>query len=176
MTDTPRQMGALGSSFGVKGWMKVRSFTDRPENLFDYSPWFIRQRGAEWREVQVEEYRPHGNDFIVKLNVASTPEEAKAYAGAEIGIRRSSLPPVPEGTIYLSDLEGLTVIGNDGVMLGKVLRIRDYGAAPIMEVSPSDHLAKERKDNFLIPYVVGPIVKTVDLNAGTIEVEWGVDY
>lgn len=176
MADTPRPMGALGSSFGVKGWMKVRSFASQPENLFDYSPWFIRQRGAEWREVQVEEYRPHGNDFVVKLNVASTPEEAKAYAGAEIGIRRSSLPPVPEGTYYLCDLEGCRVIGLEGVMLGKVSRIRDYGATPILEVSPSDHLAKERTEDFLIPYVEGPIVKAVDLEAKTIEVEWGVDY
>ena len=176
MADTPRQMGALGSSFGVKGWMKVRSFTSQPENLFDYSPWFIRQRGMEWREVQVEEYRPHGNGFIVKLDVASTPEEAKAYAGAEIGIRRSSLPPVPEGTIYLADLVGCTVYGLEGVMLGKVSGIRDYGAAPIMVVSPSDHLAKERNEDFLIPYVVGPIVKAVDLEAMTVEVEWGFDY
>lgn len=136
MADTPRPMGALGSSFGVKGWMKVRSFASQPENLFDYSPWFIRQRGAEWCEVQVEEYRPHGNDFVVKLNVASTPEEAKAYAGAEIGIRRSSLPPVPEGTYYLCDIEGCTVIGLEGVMLGKVSRIRDYGATPILECLP----------------------------------------
>ena len=86
MADTPRPMGALGSSFGVKGWMKVRSFTSQPENLFDYSPWFIRQRGMEWREVQVEEYKPHGNDFIVKLNVASTPEEAKAVIEEKVFI------------------------------------------------------------------------------------------
>jgi len=169
-------MGALGSSFGVHGWMKVRSFTQQPEDLFDYSPWFIRQRGTEWREVQVEEYKPHGNDFIVRIDGVSTPEEAKQLAGAEIGIRRSSLPPAPEGTVYLADLIGCSVIGNEGIMLGKVSRIRDYGATPIMEVSPSDHLAEDRKDNFLIPYVVGPIVKAVDLNAGTIEVEWGVDY
>ncbi|MGN0902037.1 MAG: ribosome maturation factor RimM [Succinivibrio sp.] len=176
MADIPRPVGSLGSPFGVKGWIKVRSFTDQPEDLFDYSPWFIRQRGAEWREVQVEEYKPHGKGFIAKLNVVSTPEDAKAYAGAEIGIRRSSLPPAPEGQIYLNDLIGCEVTGNDGVMLGKVSGIRDYGAAPIMVVSPSDHLAMERKDDFLIPYVVGPIVKAVDLEAMTIEVEWGVDY
>jgi len=176
LTDNPRPMGAIGSPFGVYGWMKIRSYTQQPEDLFDYSPWFIRQRGTQWREVQVEEYRQHGNGFIAKLNIAATPEEAKTFAGAEIGIRRSSLPPVPEGTVYLSDLIGCKVTGLEGEMLGTVSRIWDYGASPVMEVSPSDHLARERKDNFLIPYVVGPIVKTVDLNAKMIEVEWGVDY
>ena len=156
--------------------MKVRSYTEQPEDLFDYSPWYICRRGADWREVQVEDWQPHGQIFVAKLNVASVREEAAALTGMEIGIRRSSLPPVPEGTYYLCDLEGCTVIGLEGVMLGKVSRIRDYGATPILEVSPSDHLAKERTEDFLIPYVVGPIVKAVDLEAKTIEVEWGVDY
>ena len=174
--DLPRPMGRLGASFGIKGFLKVESFTSRPENLFDYSPWYIRQRGAEWREVQVVDWQPHGKGFIVKLDVASNPEEAKSFAGMEIGIRRSSLPPVNDDEIYLMDLVGCEVIGIGGVMLGKVSGIRDQGAAPLLVVSPSDHLAKERKEKFLIPYVVGPIVKAVDLNAKTIEVEWGVDY
>ena len=51
--DVPRSMGRLGAVYGIKGYIKVQSFTERPENLFDYSPWFIRRRGEEWREVQV---------------------------------------------------------------------------------------------------------------------------
>ena len=172
--DIPRVMGRLGSSYGIKGWMKIQSYASRPENLFDYSPWFIRQRGAKWREVQVEEWKPHGKDFIVKLQAVSTPEEAKLYAGVEIGIRRSSLPPAAEGTLYLIDLIGCEVIGLDGIKLGKVSGIRDQGAAPIMEVSPSDHLASGQQ--ILIPYVVGPIVTAVDLEAKTIWTEWGADY
>ena len=92
----------------------------------------------------------------------------------EIGIRRSSLPPAAEGTIYLVDLIGCEVIGLNGIKLGKVSGIRDQGAAPILEVSPSDHLASEK--TMLIPYVAGPIVTAVDLNAKTIWTEWGEDY
>lgn len=171
--DTPRFIGRLGSSYGIKGWMKVQSFASRPENLFDYSPWFIRQRGAEWREVQVEDWKPHGNGFIVKLVSVHTPEEAKLLAGMEIGIRRSSLPPAADGAIYLIDLIGCEVIGLNGVKLGHVSGIRDQGAAPIMEVSPSDHLASGIR---LIPFVEGPIVTAVDLEAKIIETEWGEDY
>ena len=75
--DLPRLMGRLGSSFGIKGWMKVQSYASKPDNLFDYSPWFIRQRGAKWREVQVEDWKPHGSDFLVKVEAVHTPEEAK---------------------------------------------------------------------------------------------------
>ncbi len=169
-------MGRLGSTFGIKGYLKVVSFTDQPEDLFDYSPWYIRKRGTEWREVQVEEYRPHGQIFVVKLKGVDVREEAQLLTGSEIGIRRSSLPPVPEGTIYLCDLVGCEVIGLEGVKLGKVLRIWDQGAAPIMVVSPSDHLAQGNKNEILIPYVAGPIVTAVDLTAKIIRVEWGADY
>lgn len=172
--DIPRLIGRLGSSYGIKGWLKVQSYASKPENLFDYSPWFIRRRGAEWREVQVEEWKPHGNDYIVKLNVADTPEDAKLFAGMEIGIRRSSLPPAAEGTVYLIDLIGCEVIGLDGVKLGIVSGIRDQGAAPLLEVSPSDHLASGTMR--LIPYVVGPIITEVDLESGIIRAEWGEDY
>ncbi len=174
--DLPRPMGRLMSTFGIKGYLKVESFTDRPENLFDYSPWYIRRRGTEWREVQVEDWQTHGNIFIVKLNVAGVREEAQLFTGMEIGIRRSSLPPAQEDELYLMDLVGCEVYGLEGIMLGKVLRIWDQGAAPVMEVSPSDHLTSGRRDPFLIPYVVGPIVTAVDLQQRTIRVEWGEDY
>ena len=131
--DAPRPMGRLGSAYGLKGWIKVQSFASQPEDLFDYSPWYIRRRGGEWREVRVDE-------------------------------------------IYLQDLIGCEVIGLGEVKLGKVSRIWDQGAAPIMEVSPSDRPALGSKDNILIPYVAGPIVTAVDLTARTIRVEWGEDY
>ena len=111
--DSPRPIGRLGSAYGLKGWIKVQSFASRPEDLFDYSPWYIRRRGGEWREVRVEEYKPHGQLYIAKLNAASTPEEAKTLAGMEIGIRRSSLPPVPDGMIYLSDLIDVRSSGSE---------------------------------------------------------------
>ena len=174
LRDNPRPMGRLGSTYGIKGYLKVQSFTEQPENLFDYSPWFIRRRGEEWREVQVEAWKPHAGGFIVKLAVVGNREEACAYTGCDIGIRRSSLPPAPDGEFYLCDLEGCQVIGLDGVDLGIVSRVMDQGAAPLLVVSPSDQT--KGKIERLIPFVKGPIVTAIDLNAGKIWVEWGEDY
>ncbi len=168
-------MGRIGSTYGIRGWLKVQSYTEQPENLFDYSPWYIRRRGEEWREVQVEAWKPHADGFIAKLNAVSVREEAMLFAGMEIGIKRSSLPPAPEGEFYLCDLEGCTVIGLNGVNLGRVLRVVDHGAAPLLEVSPSDHVGAVKQLR-LIPYVKGPIITAVDLEAGIIRAEWGEDY
>lgn len=167
-------MGRLGSTYGIKGYLKVQSFTEQPENLFDYSPWFIRQRGEDWREVQVEAWKPHAGGFIVKLATVDTREAAQAYTGSDIGIRRSSLPPTSDGEFYLCDLEGCKVIGLKDVCLGTVSRIVDQGAAPLLVVSPSDQ-AKGIKE-ILIPFVRGPIITAVDLDAGIIRAEWGEDY
>ncbi len=173
--DQPRSMGRLGSTYGLKGYLKVQSFTEQPENLFDYSPWFIRRRGEDWREVQVEAWKPHADGFIVKLNAAHVKEEAALLTGMDIGIKRSSLPALSDGEFYLVDLEGCTVIGLGGVNLGTVTRVVDQGAAPYMVVSPSDQTKGGPKER-LIPYVKGPIVTQLDLDAKTIWVEWGEDY
>ena len=93
----------------------------------------------------------------------------------DIGIKRSSLPPLEDDEIYLVDLEGCTVIGLEGVNLGIVSRVVDQGAAPYMVVSPSDQTKGEPRQR-LIPYVKGPIVTKVDLDVKTIWVEWGEDY
>ncbi len=175
MGDLPRSMGRLGSTYGIKGYLKVQSFTEQPENLFDYSPWFIRRRGEDWREVQVEAWKPHGDSFIVKLREVNVREEAALLTGMDIGIKRSSLPPTSDDEFYLCDLEGCKVIGNDEVCLGKVLRVVDQGAAPYMVVSPSDQ-TKGNHNQRLIPFVRGPIVTDVDLESGIIRVLWGEDY
>ena len=168
-------MGRLGSTFGIKGYLKVQSFTEQPENLFDYSPWYISRRGDDWREVQVEAFKPHGDTFIVKLHGVDVREEAALLTGMDIGIRRSSLPPASDGEFYLWDLEGCTVIGINDVCLGTVSRVMDQGAAPLLVVSPSDRTKGDRKER-LIPFVKGPIVTDVDLESGIIRVEWGEDY
>lgn len=173
--EKPRSMGRFKSTYGLKGYIKVDSFTEQPENLFDYSPWFIRRRGEDWREVQVEAWKPHADGFIVKLVAVDVKEEAQLLVGMEIGIKRSSLPDLAADEIYLVDLEGCTVIGLEGVNLGVVSRVMDQGAAPYMVVSPSDQTKGEARQR-LIPYVKGPIVKQVDLDAKTIWVEWGEDY
>ena len=173
--DVPRPMGRLGSTYGIKGWLKVQSFTEQPENLFDYSPWFIRRRGEEWREVQVTAWQPYQEGFIARLAGVDTREQALQYTGMDIGIKRSSLPPVSDGEFYLADLEGCRVIGLNETDLGVVSRIVDHGAAPLLVVSPSD-LKKDGPRERLIPFVRGPIVSALDLDARIIRVEWGEDY
>ena len=166
-------MGRLGSTYGYKGYIKVQSYTHKPESLFAYSPWLIRKGKGQWQEARVEEWQPHAKGYIAKLVGTDTKEDAAAFTGSEIGIRRSSLPPPSDDEVYLCDLEGCRVMGIGDVCLGTVSRIMDHGASPVMVVSPSD---RTKGKEILIPFVKGPIVRSVNLEEGIIEVEWGEDY
>ena len=79
MKEQPEVMGRFGAVYGIKGWLKVFSETENPENLFTYSPWFYRHKGEEWQEIKVENYRRHSDGFIAKIDGINVREEAQAF-------------------------------------------------------------------------------------------------
>ena len=59
-------MGKLGSTYGIRGWLKVFSYTDNAESIFDYSPWYLKLKG-EWVEYKVESWKRHGQGYVCCL-------------------------------------------------------------------------------------------------------------
>lgn len=159
-------LGKIVGTFGVHGWMKVQSFTEPPENIFEYEKWRIR-RGGQWSDVEVEDGRVTAKGVLVKLTGIQTPEDARLYSGIEIGVARSEMPPPAPGEYYWSDLEGLEARGNDGVVLGKVDHFRTTPGGDVIVVRG----AKEH----WIPFVKDRILK-VDLQAGFIVLDWAADW
>ena len=80
--DNPVVVGRLGAVYGIKGWLKVNSFTDNPESIFDYMPWLIQQKGV-WREIQLTSWKRHNNGLICKPEGIDTREDAQALRDAE---------------------------------------------------------------------------------------------
>lgn len=164
-------VGKLGAPYGVRGWVKLQSFTEQIDNLLDYDPWYIGlssgpKRG--WEIAAVTEAKTHGKGLVAKFKGCDDRDCAARMTGQEIAIRRDQLPPTEEGEYYWSDLEGLTVLTLDGVSLGVVDHLLETGANDVLVVKGD----RER----LIPYVTGPIVKSVDLAAGTMQVDWDPDF
>ena len=95
--EIPEVMGRFGSVFGIKGYIKVYSFTEDPESLFTYSPWFFRKPGGQWQNVEITDFKPHADGHIVKIKGFDVREKVQAFTGSEIGILPSSLPKLPEG-------------------------------------------------------------------------------
>lgn len=168
-------LGEVVGAYGVRGWLKVRPFTESPETLLGYATWWLTAPGGEWREFpmrQRTEGRLHSGSLLVALAGVETREAALAMKGAQVGVKRSALPAAGEAAYYWSDLTGLAVRNRAGVLLGEVAGVTEHGAHPLLRVArPKGARGAER----LIPFVPA-IVDRVDIDAGRIDVDWGEDY
>lgn len=163
----PIIVGKLAGVYGTKGWLKVISYTEPLENILSYKPWFIQQNN-QWREMKLMQGKRHGKGLIIQLAGFETPESARVLVGAEIAISRQQLPALAEGEYYWTDLEGMTVINQANITLGKVIQVLATGA--------NDVLIVQGEKRHLIPFLTLQTVVSVDLEKQIINVEWDADF
>jgi 16S rRNA processing protein RimM len=165
-SDRVIQLGEITGAHGVKGWVRVHSFTDPKSNLLDYSTWLL-ERDGEWRASAVEAARESGKRLIAKLADVDDREAAAELAGTAVGVRRSALPAPEANEYYWADLEGLVVRNLGGDVLGRVERLVATGANDVLVLAGDD-----RK---MIPFE-SAIVRSVDFATGEILVDWDPSY
>ena len=158
-------LGKIASPFGVKGWVKVMSFTDPPDNILDYATLQMGGPG-KWTPVKVEEGRVTGKGVLAKLAGIESPEVARTRVGLELGVRRSELPPAAPGEYYWTDLEGFAATNAEGESLGRIDHFRSTPTGPVV-------IVRGEREHW-IPFVKDRIVK-VDLAAASIVLDWPAD-
>jgi len=158
-------LGKTGSPWGVRGWIKVVSYTEQPEDILHYPAWHL-QTGAAPQIVQVEAGRRYGKGVIVKLSGIDTPEKARTLAGCPVAVHRSALPAPAEDEYYWADLEGLTVKDPQGRCLGQVGWMIQTGSTDAMVVQD------EKGRQTAIPWRLGTVITKVSLATGEIFVDW----
>lgn len=163
-------VGKLGSSYGIRGWLRVFSFTEDPDSLFDYKPWYILRAG-KWQEVEVESFKPHNQDTIVKLKGIDDRDEANLLTNYEIYVNAQDLPDLDEGDFYWKDLIGCKVVTMNGYDLGQVTDLMETGSNDVLVVKANLKDAFGAKER-LIPFVEEQFIKYVDLSAKQITVDW----
>jgi 16S rRNA processing protein RimM len=156
-------LGRIGAPHGVRGWVRIFSDTEPPENILRYRPWLVDDR-----ETQVIEGRRHGKALIALLVGCEDRDAAAALAGRRIMVYRDQLPPPRSDEFYWIDLEGLAVQTSSGVELGRVSHLFATGANDVLVVQGE----RER----LLPFVWGQVVRDVDFGAGRILVDWDADF
>ena len=166
MSDREAQilLGRISGVFGLKGWVKVFSFTDPREAILKYQPWLL---GPERKTVQLLQGQPHGKTLIAALPGVTTPEQARTLVGQEIWLPRANLPGPGERTWYWSDLVGLAVRNVEGTDLGVVHQLLETGANDVLVVKGD----RER----LIPFVLDSVVREVNLAEQRLLVDWHED-
>lgn len=160
-------VGRIAGAFGIKGWVKLQSWTEPPERILEYQPWLVQTTDC-WTEWRAAESRRHGKNLIVRLPGIADRDQAAALTGAEIAVRRAQLPAIRPGEYYWADLTGLEVRLSDGRSLGCVNGLMATGSNDVLVVRGD----RER----LIPFIQEQVIKSVDLDAGLILVDWDPEF
>jgi len=161
-------LGKIVGLFGIKGAVKLESYTEPREGIFSYSPWWIRFSAHE-RKIEKVRGQAQGKGLIAFLPGIHDRDQATEWIGAEIWIDRSALPPPSPDEYYWTDLEGLEIITMKGVSLGRVSHLFSTGSNDVLVVREN---GKER----LIPFIFGQFVQNVDLKGAQILVDWDPDF
>ena len=159
-------MGHVSAPFGVRGWIKVRPYTEMLDSLLDYPVWWLGKEGA-WREYKVLEADVPSKGLIASLEGSNGREMAEMLQGSQVALPREQLPKAQDNEYYWSDLIGLNVINAQGVVLGTVSELLGTGANDVLVIQGD----RER----LVPFV-NPLVLEVDLAKGLITLDWDADY
>lgn len=167
-------VAVITGAFGIKGWLKLHSFTDPPANVLAYRHCFVRQ-GNSWRPVEIEDIRPHGNGFVIKLRGCDDRNAAESWRRTELAVSVAELPELDDGEFYWHQLEGLAVrlVDEKASLLGVLDHLVATGSNDVLVVEPCEGSIDQRQR--LLPYRP-EVVRDVDLANGVIRVDWDSDF
>ncbi|MDQ2090681.1 ribosome maturation factor RimM [Marimonas arenosa] len=152
-------VGAIAGAYGVRGEVRLKSFTADPQAIADYSP-LTSEDGTQSFTVTIT--RPINNGFAARLSGISTKEQADDLRGLRLYVSRDKLPSLPDDEFYHADLIGLVVVDTGGTELGRVKSVQNHGAGDLLEIH-----GPNLKSTVLLPFT-HEAVPTVDLAAGRI--------
>jgi len=163
-------LGKVGAVYGIKGWLKIHSFTDDHEAILDYFPWSLKL-GNKIQSVDITDWRKHNNGLVVKVAGIDDRDIAQKLVGSEIFVSEDALSDLPEGEFYWRDLIGMTVVTDKGYDLGQVSDIMETGANDVLVVKANlkDGFGKKER---LIPYLMDQVILSVSAEDKQICVDW----
>ena len=156
-------VGRIAGLFGVRGWLKVYSYTDPRDNVVSYSPWYLVRDGQS-RQVKVLSGRAHGDTVVALIEGVQDRDAAAALVGAEIEVDRAVFGKAGREQFFWTDLQGMKVQTLAGESLGVVDHLFETGANDVMVV------VGERRH--LVPFLYGRVVTGVDAERRLITVDW----
>ncbi|ASP49827.1 ribosome maturation factor RimM [Cognaticolwellia beringensis] len=163
-------LGKVGAVYGIKGWLKIHSFTDDQEAILDYFPWSLKL-GNKIQSVEITDWRKHNNGLVVKVAGIDDRDIAQKLVGSEIFVSEDALSDLPEGEFYWRDLIGMAVVTDKGYDLGQVSDIMETGANDVLVVKANlkDGFGKKER---LIPYLMDQVILSISAEDKQICVDW----
>ncbi len=157
----PVCVARIGAAHGVRGAVKLWTFTEDPFAVKHYGPLTTKDGARQFEVASAREARDH---LVATFKGITTRDEAERLNGLELYVPRDRLPATDEGEYYHADLIGLAAVTAGGKPLGKVIAIHNFGAGDIIEIAPP------KGATMLLPFS-NAVVPTVDLAGGRVVIE-----
>lgn len=138
----PILLGVVGGAHGIKGEVRIKSFTENPTDIKAYGPLV----DAKGKTYTIRSARIQKNVVVVTINEISDRNGAELLNGTELFVDRSALPEDDADAFYQSDMVGMTVETTEGQPVGTVIAFHDFGAGEVVEIKP------ERGSSVMIPF------------------------
>jgi 16S rRNA processing protein RimM len=158
----------------VRGWVRITPHSPLAEVLLSTRSWWLLGAQAA-RRLQVSATRRQGASLVAKWDGCDSREAAEALKGTAVAVARSEFPQLSGQQYYWVDLIGLRVINRSQRALGVVTGLRSSAAHDLLEIGPDVREQEVRGHEILVP-VVGEYIDGIDLDAGTIRVNWEPEW
>jgi 16S rRNA processing protein RimM len=170
-------LGRISGVYGIKGWLKVWSFTDPLEGILAYPAWHLKT-ATGWEVREIDAGRRQGKGVVVHLPGCDDRDQAQRFLQAAIAVPRAALPELDDGEYYWSELEGLRVRARlaDGttVLLGCVDHLMETGANDVLVVHACEGSLDQRER--LIPWIPQQVILAVDRAQRELLVDWDPEF
>ena len=170
-------LGRISGVFGVKGWVKIWSFTDPIDRLLEHAVWSLNVPGSGWQDFEIDAGQRQGKGLVVHIAGCDDRDIARRFVQADIAVPEALLPSLPAGEYYWYQLEGLRVVAVSAgaeVLLGEVSHLLETGANDVLVIQPCEGSVDGRER--MLPWVDGKVILGVDLSAGEIRVDWDPSF
>ena len=157
----PICVARIGAAHGVRGAVKLWTFTEDPLAVTHYGPLTTKNGARQFEVTQVREAKDH---LVATIKGVASREDAERLNGIELYIAREQLPATDDDEYYHADLIGLAAVNTADEPLGRVAAIHNFGAGDIIEIAPP------QGPTLLLPFT-NAVVPTVDLKGGRVLIE-----
>ena len=162
-------VGSVGKPHGIKGWVKINSYTEPLTNIILYKPWYLKTLDKEERLlVKIAQHQIQNQRLVVQFENCQTPESARVFTNNQIYVERKQFFPLSSKEYYWADLEGLKVYTCEKIYLGVIQALIATGS--------NDVLVIEGEKRILIPFLLDHTIKSIDLDQQIMVVDWDPSF
>lgn len=160
-------IGRFGRPHGIKGFIKIHSFTDPADNILRYTDWHVFFKN-QWQPIKLSGLEVHNKTIVTRVDGYTERESVADLTNADIAVAKEQLAELEPGEYYWHQLIGMQVKNQKGESFGRVIEVMPTGA--------NDVLVVQGEKKHLIPYLLGQFIIDINLDQQLIVVDWELDF